>query len=870
MSAPTIDTCTTAGFAAALGRYGDRPALHLAGPDRPVQVTYADLDARVTASREALERRTPPYGRHLIHLTPAPTLDFVVSWLAALIGGHTVLLAPDDRLTSCYTPSMTYDGGWRPTGSRTPVLHPDLRLLLSTSGSTGSPKLVRLSADNLTSNAAAIADYLELTADDVALTTLPMDYCYGLSVLHSHLEVGASIVLDDRSVTDPGLWERARQHGVTSFAGVPYTFDLLAATGWPELPTLRQVTQAGGRMAADRVRALARQGAREGWDLVVMYGQTEATARMAYLPPHLAAEHPAAVGVPIPGGEIRIDDSGELVYSGPNVMMGYAEEPADLALGPGPAELRTGDLARINSRGLIEIVGRKARFAKIFGQRIDLDRTQQLVADAGHESACAQAVDAEQLVVAVVEASSGPSSEQVARTLAEATCLPAHAIRVVPVESIPRLANGKVDQPAVARLQPHDLQAAVPTDATSADSIALLYARVLGLGVDGVDRGASFVDLGGDSLSYVELSLQLEDRLGRLPADWQERSIAQLAGAADRHRPSRLTRLVANVDTTIVLRALAILLIVGSHTNLWVILGGAHILLAIVGFNFARFQLTDEPPRERVRRVGRAAARIAVPAVLWIGAVAALTGAPGWRSVLLLNDLLGPADWSEPDWYYWFIEVALLLVLGAGLLTALPRVIAFERRHRFAFAIGLTTVALLPRFWATWSSYDGDVIHSSLFIAWLFLAGWAAAVARGPIERVVVSGLLIAGCWGFTGALERDLLITAGTLALVWAPTVPWPRLLLKPTGVIASASLYIYLTHWQIYPWLEDRWPLGGLLASLALGVVVWQVVERLSGRVRRRGTSYVPRAIAHATYDVPAPTPTPPSRPPLRQVAP
>ncbi|MFC5731122.1 MULTISPECIES: AMP-binding protein [Nocardioides] len=810
-----------------LARHGTRPALRTADG----VVSYAELAELVTAARLELAALG---GRQLVRLQPSPTLDFVVAWLAALSGGHATLLTHDDGLARAYSSSVDLgDGvdrggqGWRPTGQAAPELHPDLRLLLSTSGSTGSPKLVRLSATNLESNAAAIATYLGLTADDCALTTLPLDYCYGLSVLHSHLAVGASLLLEDRSVTDPAVWEAARRQGVTSFAGVPYTFDLLGSAGWPDLPTLRQVTQAGGRMAPERVRELALQGARDGWDLVVMYGQTEATARMAYLPPELAASHPSAVGVPIPGGELRIDPVpgakdgvGELVYSGPNVMMGYASSRADLARGPEVAELRTGDLARFSADGLVEIVGRRSRFAKLFGQRIDLDRVQTLLALGGHDVACAEAVDGSQLVVAVPGSPDAISLDEITTAAAADTGLPPHAVRVVPVDDLPRLPNGKVDQQAVARLEaPVDVEDPCPVTAISA-----LYARVLGR--DRVSPDDSFLGLGGDSLSYVELSLRLERRLGRLPADWPTRAVSDLAALMD---PSRRRSRWVRLDTTILLRAVAIVMVVGSHTNLWVLLGGAHVLLAVAGANFARFHLTDEDSRERLGRVSRAALRIAVPSALWIGAVALMTGDYGWRNVLLLNDLLGSHRWSEPAWHFWFIEVALLTALLAGLITAIPQVMALERRHRFTLATGLMAAALVPRFWATLSSYDGDVIHSSAFVAWLFMGGWAAAVARTAPERLLVTALLLLGTWDLTGDTVREAAIALGLLVLVWARSVPWPRALVRVTGILASASLYVYLTHWQVYPHFEERWPLLGLLASLGVGVLAWHLVSRV-----------------------------------------
>ncbi|WP_200954609.1 MULTISPECIES: AMP-binding protein [unclassified Nocardioides] len=840
-SAQVERTVLATGFAVDLARHGNRPALHT--PDGCV--SHAALARRVEAARADLEAVAGP-ARQLVRLRPSPTIDFVVAWLASLTGGHATLLTHNDGLARAYTSSVEHDDReWRPTGAPAPALHPDLRLLLSTSGSTGSPKLVRLSQANLDANAAAIASYLGLRSDDVAVTTLPLDYCYGLSVLHSHLAVGASLVLDDRSVTDPGLWAHARERGVTSFAGVPHTFDLLGAAGWPELPGLRQVTQAGGRMAPERVSALATQGRLEGWDLFVMYGQTEATARMAYLPPDLTLDHPSAVGVAVPGGSFRLDpvegtepDVGELVYSGPNVMMGYAESPADLGRGRGSDELRTGDLARITD-GLVEIVGRRSRFAKVFGERIDLDRVQTLLGLGGHDVACAEAADGSGLVVAVPGRSDAMALDEVRAATAADTRLPGHAIRVVPVDALPRLANGKVDHQAVARLEPTE----IVDHGTAATSIVRLYERILGCGPVGPDD--SFVSLGGDSLSYVELSLHLERRIGRLPADWPRRSVEDLATRLDQaDHPRR--RGWARLDTTIALRAAAIVLIVGTHTNLWLLYGGAHVLLAVAGANFARFHLTDETSRDRVRRVFRATSRVVVPAVLWIGAVSLVTGDYPWRTVFLLNDVLGSRTWSEPAWHYWFVEVIVLLAVGAGLLLAIPRVMVLERRHRFTLAAGLTAMALVPRFWATATSYDGDLIHSSTFVAWLFLGGWAASVARNAPQRLLVTALLLAGTYDFTGDHARDLMIAAGVLLLVWVPAVPWPRILVGVTGTLASASLYIYLTHWQVYPHFENRWPLGGLLVSLAAGVLTWHLAGHRD-RVwlwRRSGAASCPSA--------------------------
>src|SRR4051794_38610256 len=268
-----------------LASFGDRTAIVTADGE----ISYRALAARVEQAARRLGA-----GRRLVLVAGSNSVDAVVAYLGALAAGHPVLLAPPDdavigSLAAAYDPDVVVrrtGGRWaydeRRTGSAH-ELHPELALLLSTSGSTGSPKLVRLSYENLRANAESIATYLGIRDTDRAATTLPLHYCYGLSVLNSHLIRGVGIILTGLSVADACFWELFRRARGTSLAGVPYTFTLLERFGFDamELPHLRYVTQAGGRMAPDRVRHYAELGRRRGWDLFVMYGQTEATARIA-------------------------------------------------------------------------------------------------------------------------------------------------------------------------------------------------------------------------------------------------------------------------------------------------------------------------------------------------------------------------------------------------------------------------------------------------------------------------------------------------------------------------------------------------------------------------------------------------------------
>ena len=282
-------------------------------------------------------------------------------------------------------------------------------------------------------------------------------------------------------------------------------------------------------------------------------------------------------------------------------------------------------------------------------------------------------------------------------------------------------------------------------------------------------------------------------------------------------------------------RALAILTIVGTHANAFTLLGGAHVLLAVVGFNLARFQLTDVPRLERVRRILTAAARVAVPAVLVIGlsSVAGLW-AEGltWRQVLLVNGLTS-ASWSEPGWYFWFIEALVHTLVVLALLLAVPRVDAWERARPFAFPMALVGLAMLSRYDVV--NVPGDAEHRAHVIFWIVALGWAAARARTVRQRLFVSLVAAATMMGAFDQWQRDLYVAAGLLVLVWVPHVRVPRILARVAGVLATASLWIYLTHWQVYPRWEDTAPWLALSASLAVGVACAGIAGRL-GRLRSR----------------------------------
>jgi acyl-CoA synthetase (AMP-forming)/AMP-acid ligase II len=369
-------------------------------------------------------------GETLVILPIETTIASIARYLAALRLDKPVLLLDPDGPHNEFAERF-----------RTDEVHPDLSVLLTTSGSTGNPKLVRLSRTAVETNAEQIAEALEIDGNEVAITTLPLFYSYGLSVLNSHLIRGATVVLERTGIVQRTFWNAAVEHQVTSMAFVPSQYEMLRRLRFDpaKYPALRTLTQAGGRLRTERVTEFADKMATVGGKLYVMYGQTEAAPRMATLPPDRLADKLGSVGQAMPGGEFVIEDD-EVVYRGANVMMGYAETAGDLVKGDEQGGvLRTGDLGRLDDEGFLFITGRLKRMAKVFGVRINLDDVEKnfpVAAVAGDDK----------LVVFVVDL-----DDETALRSKIAEWLGTHYTGVVVhrIEAMPLLPNGKTNYRAL-------------------------------------------------------------------------------------------------------------------------------------------------------------------------------------------------------------------------------------------------------------------------------------------------------------------------------------------------------------------------------------------------------------------------------------
>ena len=466
---------------------GDRTALIDAASGTAWDYGRVRAEMRAVAARLARPRKA------LVLCLCGNDPATVIGYLAALEAGHAVMLvdrkAPGDVLNDLverYCPEIVL--GWPATrvdlpdalevddqpldgmgtglarsGATRPeaTVHPDLAVLLPTSGTTGSPKFVRLSAHAVNSNAASIAAGLTIRATERAVSSLPLHYSYGLSVVNSHFASGACIVLTDRGPLDRAFWDVVHDLRCTSFAGVPYSYQLLERIGFDgfDLPSLTTMTQAGGRLDVGRVEHFHRLMTQRGGRFFVMYGQTEATARIAILPSDALPLKLGSAGRAIPGGRLGIEVdgvlaerpgvTGEIVYTGPNVMMGYATGRADLSRGDElETRLLTGDLGYLDEDGFLYITGRTKRISKVSGYRVDLDEVEARLAHNGPTAV----VGTDERIVACCEYGDAESLEKMRSELARALSLHHGVIEVRRVDPLPRLPSGKIDYSALEAL----------------------------------------------------------------------------------------------------------------------------------------------------------------------------------------------------------------------------------------------------------------------------------------------------------------------------------------------------------------------------------------------------------------------------------
>lgn len=437
-----------------------------------IQATYGDIMQFSVALREVIP------GRTLVFILCSNCVGAAMGYLGALTNRIVPLMLSAsmdkellERLVDLYHPGYI----WKPvdfvseqeeilfnqygyaltaTGLDVYQMHEELSLLLTTSGSTGSPKLVRHSYKNLEAQARNISAFFELDETERPMLDLPINYTYGLSVLHSHLYAGATVLLTSLNVLDPEYWEFFNKNKATSITNVPYYYEILKKLRFfrMNLPSLRTISQGGGKLSEKLHREFAEYAQNTGRRFIVTYGQTEGSARMAYLPPEYALSKCGSIGKAIPNGYLFLIDEegneiaepdtvGEMVYKGPNVTLGYAQKGEDLALGDERCgRLHTGDMVKRDQDGFFYIVGRKSRFLKLCGFRVSLDECENMIRSVFDvECACVGNDECMKIYVTTKQ-----RHEDIQRYISDKTNINSGVFQVRYIEKIPRNEAGKI------------------------------------------------------------------------------------------------------------------------------------------------------------------------------------------------------------------------------------------------------------------------------------------------------------------------------------------------------------------------------------------------------------------------------------------
>ena len=340
------------------------------------------------------------------------------------------------------------------TGNEIYPVNEQLQFLMTTSGSTGSPKLVKYKKGNLEANAKNVAAAFGWTEQERPVCDLGMQYTMGLNVINTHLYVGATVLLTTYNLMSSDFWDYIRNERATNFTGVPFSYDILYRLHFDrmDLPDLTTLSQGGGKLTDARFLQLAEYAKKNNKRFIASFGTTETSARMACLPAELALDKIGSIGRAIPEGELFLIDEagtvltepeaeGELCYRGPNVTMGYATKRDELLTGDVFQGLyRTGDLARRDADGCYYITGRMSRFLKLLSYRVSLDQCERLIQEEfGIECACTGTDSRMDIYI-----TDGSKQKAVLDFISEKTNLFKTLFKVFVIESIPRNDSGKI------------------------------------------------------------------------------------------------------------------------------------------------------------------------------------------------------------------------------------------------------------------------------------------------------------------------------------------------------------------------------------------------------------------------------------------
>ncbi|MCW3798071.1 AMP-binding protein [Sphingomonas sp. BN140010] len=736
-------------------------------------------------------------------------------------------------------------------------------LVSFTSGTTGKPKAILLSRGALGDVTQRLIDVSGLDHSVREYVGVPVTYSFGLGRARAVAAVGGRSFLPAKGFRPSELAEMLSNGAMNAFSAVPTMLRLVLAQDhlFRECGrNLRWLEIGSQPMSPEEKRAIRRLFPEAR--IVQHYGLTEAS-RSTFLDIS-AADYVEMDSVGRPNGsvEVRVDADDRICIRGPHLASGEITADGLVSLTDDEGWLRTGDLGVIDAGGSLHYQGRADNLINVGGLKVPLELFEQRLLDR---------VTAEQGSVAVASRSDPLRGQAIVlayepgadlRILRDKAVEVAHDFGLsaadfllVEVAAIPRTDTGKVRRNELSQLAPDLGGRTAPPARKSGGAISSRLAELLNR--EAIDPSLSYVELGGDSLTFVQVSMLLEEELGELPDDWELLPVSQLDALTAGHKATVPTG--ATMDTQIALRALAIIGVVLNHTTEAQIGGGAYLLLVLAGALFARFQYGRLISGDMLRGFAPFLVRLLGTYYLILAGYQFLRGDVDWRRWALIGNFFPDLQAQHSLLpFFWFIVAFVQLVL----LFTLPFAVAGFRRRMsehpwragFALTVAGFAVAVISRlavhFFAPSLALEENghfTTRTPMFLFYLFAFGWTLQFTRTRKQKLVMSAATFV-MFPLIGVLPYAVWLILGSLAVIWIPRVPVPRHLKRLIGAVAGATFYIFLVH--MFPvhvvmgvWPSRGSPLPNLLAvtfAIALGLLVAFVVDRTVRRVRSVAPSY------------------------------
>lgn len=840
----------------------DHPAIVFEGNS----ITYLELGRRVCHLSRLLRANGVEKG-HLVAICLNRSINLAIALLAVLHSGGTYVPVdpdhPQQRIsqiledsapqvilteeslqeklgdTSSGSTLLLNDGFWDDAadGIEPAFEIGELAYVIFTSGSTGRPKGVEVLNHGLSAFMAAMAEEPGISSADRLLSVTTVSFDIAALEIFLPLITGATLYIARRedAMNGQALQRLLADNAITFFQATPATYHILLLTGWQGSPGIKLLC--GGEAMPPELAGRLLERCSSLWN---MYGPTETTI-WSTVKEVRSAQSPMPIGSAIRGtrtyvlteefSQVPVGVPGELYIAGEGVAKGYHDRPELTAerflpdafsAQPGARMYRTGDLVRMCDNGDLVYLGRLDNQVKIRGFRIELGDIEAAIKEIDTVSQCVVGVFEQgnsKSLVAYVVAKAGAQALDVGG-LQEILIkkLPEYMIPafLVYLDSLPLTPNNKVDRKALppprqaetGDARRSESKTARPAPSRSAAPSAELQDRIIAswqrvTGIREITPEDSFVRLGGDSLSFVQVSMELEDLLGELPSDWERLSIRELAGA----RASDQSLSYHEIDTSILIRAFAISSIVLLHAlPQFGMNGNTGALFIVAGFLFAKFQFPQILDRQSVAPIATSAWRIFLPSTLIMGSWLL------WKGEFRPDVLLLYSNFTNPVLTYWYVQVLLQILLVVSCIFAIRPMRAFAASDPLKFGLILLSIsALIMAVSPAVELSNIEYRKLPTVRLWQFVAGWCIYFASSKTEKIAIAHLLILISGIQFVLMDRSLgiddpfIMVALGILLLTHEKVSVVRPLHKILYGLAGASLFIFLTHRMIFAAIYD-----------------------------------------------------------------